>query len=62
MDAIHDRAFDAALADFEANNSQYTEVGREIYNKKRELNQGNIKGAKRTKQRVNKLLQETRNK
>ena len=62
LDAIHDRAFDAALADFEMNNSQFTEVGREIYNKKRELNQGNIKGAKRTKQRVNKLLQETRNK
>ena len=62
LDAIHDRAFDAALADFEENNSHFTEVGREIYNKKRELNQGNIKRAKKTSQRVNKLLQETRNK
>ena len=62
LDAIHDRAFDAALSDFEANNSNFTEVGREIYNKKRELQQGNIKRAKKTNQRVNKLLQETRNK
>ena len=62
LDAIHDRAFDAAIDDLEARDSRFTEVGREIYNRKTELQAGDIKRAKKTNQRVQKLLKETRNK
>ncbi len=61
LDAIHDRAFDAAWDDLEARNDSHTEIGREIYNRKMELRSGDIKGAKKTNKRVQNLIQ-TRNK
>ena len=62
LDRIHDRAFDAAWTALEARKSQFTEVGRELSNRNIELQQGKIKDAKRTQQRVNQLLRDTRNK
>ena len=62
LDRIHDRAFDAAWTALEARKSQFTEVGRELSNRNLELQQGNIKEAKKTQQRVRQLLQDTRNK
>ena len=62
LDRIHDRVFELALDDLERERKNYTEVGREIYNRKRELNQGNIQRAKQTNKKVQQLLKDTRNK
>ena len=61
LDRIHDRVFELALDELERERENYTEVGREIYNRKRELNQGNIQRAKQTNRKVQTLLKETRN-
>ena len=62
LDQIHDRIFELALDELERHRENYTEIGREIYNRKRELNQGNVRSAVQTNKKVQTLLRNTRNK
>ena len=62
LDRIHDIAFDAAWNALERYKSQFTDVGRELSNRKFELRRGNVDEAKKTNKRVQTLLKDTRNK
>tara|TARA_R100000781_G_scaffold28298_1_gene20935 strand:+ start:2863 stop:6780 length:3918 start_codon:yes stop_codon:yes gene_type:complete len=57
LDKIHDRAFDAAWSDYNKRFDGRTRVGREIYNRNRELNKGNVKGARKRSKKIRELLQ-----
>ena len=62
LDKMHDRAFTAAWNALERYKDQYTPVGREIKTRDLYLKQGKSDKALNKNKRINKLLQETRNK
>ena len=63
LDQIHDRAFQGALDALDAyKDENYSTIGREIKNRNRELNRGDLKGAQKTQKNIQNLLRQTRNK
>ena len=63
LDQIHDRAFKGAMDALNAyKDENYSTIGREIKNRKRELGKGRLREASQTQKRIKKLLRETRNK
>ena len=63
LDQIHDRAFQGAMDALDAyKDENYSTIGREIKNRNRELNRGDLKGAQKTQKTIQNLLRQTRNK
>ncbi len=63
LNEIHDRAFRGAMDALNTHKDEnYSTIGREIKNRNRELQRGDLKGAQQTQKRIRTLLRETRNK